>query len=606
MRKIPLLVLSIFVYMSTLCALDIQRIEPPNWWDGMEKDTLSLLIYGDDFRDWNVIKTSGQIKLISAEPYANHKYFKATIRIRRSGVAHLEFRHAVSHDTKKVDFPIYKRSVWKPEGMDGRDVVYLLMPDRFADGDKSNNIIADHQDPVRPEHRWGRRGGDLRGVMDHVNYFKELGVTALWMTPVYENNYINCYHGYTPTDLYSVEPHFGSMDDYAELVKLYHKNGIKIIQDHIVNHISPSHPIAMDPPNVNWINGTVKDHQNCNYRIQDVTDVYGTEAKKKIPVEGWFAGYLADMDLGNPEVVEYWINHAVWWIETFHLDGIREDTYAYSDLKGLSAWGRALKREYPDLYLLGEIMEFDKTRLAYFFRDGLENGLDGVTDFGVSSQIYQLILEELPMKTFYENMANDFIYKDPNNMLVFMDNHDMGRFFSACNKNITDYINAFTLIFSIRGIPQIYYGNEIGMSGGHDPENRNEFPGGFGDHNENAFKRVERTAYEQLIFSHFQKFIKIRQAYPNLFLSEMTHDFTDSIYMLAREDKENSMMMLTVYNSSKKSGSISYHSISNGRSLFLKEVLKSPLSAEVKIDKKAQEIVLPAKESAIILFGYEK
>lgn len=605
MRKIQLLVLSVFVYISTLCALDIQRIEPPNWWEGMEKDTLSLLIYGDDFQNWDIVKTSRHIKLISAEAYANQKYYKAVIQVRRSGVAHLEFRHIYSNETKIVDFPIYSRSSWSPMGIDGRDVVYLLMPDRFANGDASNDSIAEHQDPVRPKHRWGRRGGDLRGVMDHVDYLKELGVTALWMTPVYENNYINCYHGYTPTDLYAVEPHFGSMDEYAELVKLCHENGIKIIQDHIVNHIAPNHPIAMDPPNVNWINGTLKNHETCNYRIQDVTDAYAVDEKKRIPVEGWFAGYLADMDLTNPEVVEYWVNHAVWWAETFHLDGIREDTYAYSDLAGLSDWGRAVKREYPDLYLIGEIMEFDRTRLAYFFRDGLENGLDGVTDFGVSSQIYQLILEDLPVQEFYENIANDFIYKDPNKMLVFMDNHDMGRFFSACKENVTDYINAFTLIFSIRGIPQIYYGNEIGMSGGHDPENRKEFPGGFPGHGENAFSAEERTVLQAEIHDAFKNFCHIRSKYPGLFRSSMTHDHNEDIYLLAREDAENHLMLITAYNTSGRPRQISCRGVADNKKLMLKSILKAPREGDVKVDKKNDLITLPPKGSAMILFNYE-
>ncbi|MFA6618566.1 MAG: alpha-amylase family glycosyl hydrolase [Candidatus Neomarinimicrobiota bacterium] len=593
--RIILLILLIF---NLSFALEVSHCEPPNWWSGMEHDTLKILVYGDDFRDWDAHVRSRSVKLLETIRYDNEHYLGLVLKIKRSGEFDIVFRSAKGEPEIRLAYEIKERNNYKIRGIDARDVVYLLMPDRFADGDKTNNLVEGHKDPIRPEHKWGRRGGDIRGVIDNIDYLDDLGITALWMTPIYENNYINCYHGYTPTDLYAIDPFMGDFDDYHELVDSCHARGIKVIQDHIVNHVSPTHPLAINPPNKDWLNGSLDDYEHCNYRIMDVTDFYGPDAQRRFPMEGWFAAYLADMNMANPDVVDYYIYHTIWWIESMKLDGIREDTYAYSDIEGLSRWGKALKREYPDLFLLAEVMDFDRTRLSFYFSDGVDNGLSSVADFGLSSEIYQLLVEDKPIEKFYREIANDFIYRDPNMMMTFMDNHDMGRFYSAVNADLQKYLNAFTFLFSMRGIPQLYYGNEIGMSGGHDPENRNEFPGGFEYTDHNAFKAETRTERENLIYDQIKAFTTLRKDHPHLYLQKMHHDLKNNIYLLSRETENESLLM--AYNPGTKSQDANFSAILKNTVQKI-EWIRSPLNGKAKIDLQAKDIIVPPGETVLLL-----
>ena len=573
-------------------------MEPPNWWNNMEHDTLKILLFGDNFSGWEASVKSKKVKMIHKTGYDDPHYYALTLKVKKAGDITIEFKHPEVEESIKLLYSIYERNPHKIMPVNGSDVVYLLMPDRFADGDKERNEIPGHQDPLRPDHQWGRRGGDLQGVIDHLDYLEELGITALWMTPIYENNYINCYHGYTPTNSYAIDPHMGDFDTYHELVDKCHEKGIKIIQDHIVNHVSPTHPLAMDPPSLNWLNGSLEEHENCNYQILDIVDTYGPVHKKELPIEGWFAGYLADMNMANPEVVDYFIYHAIWWIETMKLDGIREDTYAYSDLGGLSRWAKELKREYPDLFIVGEIMDFDRTRLSYYFSEGTKNHLSSIADFGFSSEIYQLIVENKPIREFYRELANDFIYKEPNMMLTFLDNHDMGRFYSAVLADNQKYLNALTLLFGMRGIPQLYYGNEIGMLGGHDPENRKEFPGGFGYGIPTAFYAEGRSENENLIYDQVKAFTEMRKAYPDIFNAQMTHDLQNDIYLVSRTDGQRTLLL--AYNPANKTEIAHFGSIVYGKINKI-DWIKGPLKGESTIKVKGKTIIVPPGEAVMAI-----
>ncbi len=599
MKRSILFILILFAF-GTLSALEISHAEPPNWWSNMEHDTLKILIYGDDFTGWQASIRSNHVKLLHKTPYPDQHYYGLTLKVKKAGDFTIDFKHPVEDMTVKLNYSINEREDYSIQKIDGSDVVYLLMPDRFADGDKDNNNNPGHQDPIRPDHQWGRRGGDIRGVIDHLDYLEELGITALWMTPIYENNYINCYHGYSPTNSYEIDPFMGDFDTYHELVKGCHERGIKVIQDHIVNHVAPTHPLAVNPPSAEWINGSIDQHESCNYRILDITDTYASPEIRTFPLTGWFAGYLADMNMSHPDVVDYYIYHAIWWIETMKLDGIREDTYAYSDLEGLSRWGKELKREYPDLFLVGEIMDFDRTRLSYYFHHGQKNYLSSIADFGFSSEIYQLIVEGKSIQAFYREIANDFIYRDPNMMLTFMDNHDMGRFYSAVHSDMQKYLNAYTLLFGLRGIPQLYYGNEIGMLGGHDPLNRNEFPGGFGSSLHNAFIKAGRSEEEDHIFMQMKEFIKARKEYPDIFDAAMLHDLQNDIYLVARKDKNSGNTLLLAYNSSGKTQDANFATIIKDRFNDF-TTIKKPLTGNMKIDLENSTLVLPGNESMMII-----
>ena len=528
----------------------------------MNKDTVQLLIYGDDFTNYYIKNAPSGIEIIDQKIYSDTSYYKLTIKVIKSGKYSFEFTNGTffNKNNANFEFIVEKKDKRIIPNINAADVVYLLMVDRFSDGNLENNKIKNHKDPIRIEHKWGRKGGDFDGIINHFDYLLDLGITTLWLTPIYENNYINCYHGYTPTDLYKVEPHFGNLSTYKELIDKCHENNIKVIQDHIINHISPSHPLAKNPPNPDWINGTIKKHHNCNYEINDITNYYGIQKKRDYTQSGWFAGYLTDMNLKNPDVVEYFITHAIWWIEKAQLDGIREDTFLYSDRIGSTNFVRGIKKEYPQIFVVGETMEFNREKLSYFFNNNpkLNNHLSSVTDFAFSSLIYKLITDEITVQEFYDELSNDFIYRKPNMMLTFMDNHDMGRFFSDVDEDISQYLSAFTLIFGLRGIPQIYYGDEIGMTGAHDPNNRKEFPGGFSYNEHNSFYDSTRTENENIIYNQFKKFINFRKKHPSLFLNKMKHVILDvSVYLAIREN--NNQQLLIFYNDNKNSETINLH-----------------------------------------------
>lgn len=542
--------------------MEINKVEPPSWWSGMNKDTVQLLIYGDDFTNYYVKNAPSGIEIIDQKIYSDPSYYKLTLKVIKSGKYSFEFTNGTFFNKNNANFEFIVREKKKRiiPNINAADVVYLLMVDRFSDGNLGNNEIKNHKDPIRIEHKWGRKGGDLDGIINHLDYLVDLGITTLWLTPIYENNYVNCYHGYTPTDLYKVEPHFGNLSTYKELIDKCHEHNIKVIQDHIINHISPSHPLAQNPPNPDWINGTNKNHHNCNYEINDITNYYGIQKKRDYTQSGWFAGYLTDMNLKNPDVVEYFITHAIWWIEKAQLDGIREDTFLYSDRIGSTNFVRGIKKEYPQIFVVGETMEFNREKLSYFFNNNpkLNNHLSSVTDFAFSSLIYKLITDEITVQEFYDELSNDFIYRKPNMMLTFMDNHDMGRFFSDVNEDISQYLSAFTLIFGLRGIPQIYYGDEIGMTGAHDPNNRKEFPGGFSYNEHNSFYDSTRTENENIIYNQFKKFINFRKKHPSLFLNKMKHVILDvSVYLAIREN--NNQQLLIFYNDNENFETINLH-----------------------------------------------
>ena len=542
--------------------MEINKVEPPSWWSGMNKDTVQLLIYGDDFTNYYVKNAPSGIEIIDQKIYSDPSYYKLTLKVIKSGKYSFEFTNGTFFNKNNANFEFIVREKKKRiiPNINATDVVYLLMVDRFSDGNLGNNKIKNHKDPIRIEHKWGRKGGDLDGIINHLDYLVDLGITTLWLTPIYENNYVNCYHGYTPTDLYKVEPHFGNLSTYKELIDKCHEHNIKVIQDHIINHISPSHPLAQNPPNPDWINGTNKNHHNCNYEINDITNYYGIQKKRDYTQSGWFAGYLTDMNLKNPDVVEYFITHAIWWIEKAQLDGIREDTFLYSDRIGSTNFVRGIKKEYPQIFVVGETMEFNREKLSYFFNNNpkLNNHLSSVTDFAFSSLIYKLITDEITVQEFYDELSNDFIYRKPNMMLTFMDNHDMGRFFSDVDEDISQYLSAFTLIFGLRGIPQIYYGDEIGMTGAYDPNNRKEFPGGFSYNEHNSFYDSTRTENENIIYNQFKKFINFRKKHPSLFLNKMKHVILDvSVYLAIREN--NNQQLLIFYNDNENFETINLH-----------------------------------------------
>jgi len=438
-----------------------------------------------------------------------------------------------------------------------------------------------------------------------LDYLENLGITALWMTPVFENNYLNCYHGYTPTDLYAIDQHLGNFDSYQALITDGQSRGIKFIMDHILNHVSPSHPLAVNPPSSEWINYSVEDFKPCNYRISDVIDRWAPDSLKQRVQSGWFAGYLADMNLRHDPVVQYWIMHTIWWVETFGLDGIRQDTWPYSDTDGTKKWVDGVRKEYPDIFILAETMVFEKTPLSYFFSShpARNNGLSSVTDFAHSSLVHQLATDRIDLKTFHKQLSLDFIYRDPLMLTVFMDNHDMGRFFTDTREDVKTYLNAFTLIYGLRGIPQLYYGDEIGLTGGHDPENRKEFPGGFPHHTRNAFTKEGRTNRENILYTQFKTWNYLRKNFPSLFTTPMKHLLIhETLYGAFRKD--NTRLLLILYNNGLKTARVPVKELIKEK--MLHHELISPLHAAPSVQINEKNAVIPEKTAVMWLITLDE
>jgi neopullulanase len=596
--RISSLLFVFFLWIQSLFPFHIEKSEPPSWFSEMVHDTITILLYGENLDEIKEIGSSPELEMLQFRVHTNTNFLSVIIRIKKAGAAYLIF-HDQNGAEIRHPFPINEREAYQRPTFSSADVIYLLMPDRFADGDPNNNTIAGHADNTDPNHKWGRRGGDLRGIIDNLPYLKELGITALWLTPVFENDYPHAYHGYTPTDLYAFEPHLGTAEDYRELIALLHKNEIKIIKDHIVNHISPSHPIAQNPPEPDWINGSVDDHLPCDYQIHHVSDPHTPNEKRNQTIGGWFANYLADMNLANADVVNYYILQTIWWIETFKLDGIRQDTFPYSDQEGLKKWIAGLRREYGDIFILGEIMTESIPTLSWFFPkyDSPKHIPSSVTDFPLAKSIKMTVGGKMGVNDFYHHLAADHLFHNAYMLTIFLDNHDMGRFASE-TANRKQYLNAFTLLFGLRGIPKLYYGNEFAMPGGHDPDNRREMPGGFDHHFYSILNPASRSKSDGHYLTDFKAAIQHRKTHPNLYNAPFYHlIFNENTYLAYRINKNQ--MLLTVYNQGKDQTEIHLNEIVKGKIITQQKIM--PAEAKGSLDIKRKTLRIP-KEQAMIYF----
>jgi glycosidase len=404
------------------------------------------------------------------------------------------------------------------QGFSTADVLYLIMIDRFSDGDQTNN------DPPRAEGIYDRRnkfyyhGGDLQGVIDRLPYLKDLGVTALWLTPWYDNydllNEIELkegkpstgFHGYNPQDFYAVDEHFGTLAKLRELVDAAHRSGIKIIQDEVVNHTGPYHPWASDQPTPTWFNGTRDSHLKNVFQTWVLHDSRPVEGLKRETMDGWFLDFLPDLNQDDEEVTRYLIQNTLWWIGVTGLDGIRMDTWQYVPNSFWHKWTAALKREFPNFTVVGEVKDGDVVHTSWFqggaVRDGADSGLDTLLDFPLFYSIRHAFAEGQNLDEIPKTLSKDFLYTNSENLVTLLGGHDDGRFMSEKGATIAGLKLAHSFLLTTRGVPQLYYGDEIGMTGADEPATRGDFPGGFPGDRRNAFSREGRQREEEDLFQH--------------------------------------------------------------------------------------------------------
>jgi glycosidase len=514
------------------------RAEPPNWWAGHSHNPVRVLFTGTNLTGANIAATDG-LAVSNVAVSATGSFAFADVFIApqaRPGVRELQFETPRGRATASFEVTVPLPRANRFTGFSPDDVIYLLMPDRFANGDPANDDPPESPGLLDRSRLRNYHGGDLHGVINRLSYLQNLGVSALWLTPWYDNvNHLNTkeryttdnqrsargvastdYHGYGAVDFYAVEERFGDLAKLRELVTTAQLRGFKIIQDQVANHTGPYHPWAQHPPTPTWFNGTPAKHLENEWQIWTVADPKAPADKLKSTLEGWFIDILPDLNQNDPETARYLIQNSLWWIGMTGLDAVRQDTLPYVPRQYWAQWTAALKKEYPQLTILGELWD-GKPELVAFFQggrkqfDGVDTGVDTLFDFPLYYAMRDVFAKRQPMTRLADTIAADTNYVDASNLVTFLGLHDTGRFLSEPGATRDGLKLAFTYLLTARGTPLIYYGDEIGMTGGGDPHNRADFPGGWPEDKRNAFEPTGRTAEEEGIHAHVTKLLKLRR-----------------------------------------------------------------------------------------------
>ncbi|HEY7566639.1 MAG TPA: alpha-amylase family glycosyl hydrolase [Gemmatimonadaceae bacterium] len=506
----------------------VEKIEPPNWWTGSTVNPVRLLIRGQNLTGARFTcrrVTCSGVRVNSAGTYA---FVDVTIGSRLTAGAYpltLSTAAGSAPVPFSISAPLARRGRF--QGFGANDVMYLLMPDRFANGDLSNDDPAAAQGLLDRGKGRFYHGGDLAGVRARLPYLKDLGITAIWMNPIYDNNNalnrremydgqpITDYHGYGAVDFYAVDEHLGDLAAFKQLVDTAHALGIKIILDMVANHTGPYHPWVTSSPTATWYHGTAEQHLANTWQTWTLADPYSLAAMRRETLDGWFINILPDLNQDDPEVARYIIQNTLWWIGVSGMDGIRQDTWPYVPRRFWRDWMSAIKREYPTVRVVGEVFDGDPAMIAFFEGgraqfDGLDDKVDMLFDFPLYFPLRRAFGEGKSVREVAQMLARDRLYRDPNALVTFLGLHDVARFMNESGASVDGLKLAFTFLLTARGIPLIYYGDEIALPGGNDPDNRRDFPGGWPNDARNAFTTSGRNASEQSVWTHVQKLLQLR------------------------------------------------------------------------------------------------
>lgn len=511
----------------------------------MKYNKIQLMLYGEDLKDITAEfdKPDLQVLKITYADSPSYAFIDINIPINTKPG---NYNIIISKDgiKKTVVFPILPRLKTEKQfqGFDENDIVYLITPDRFCNGDTTNDDYADMVDKWDISSDKRRHGGDIQGIKNQLDYITDLGVTAVWINPLIENNTRMSYHGYGATDLYNIDKRFGNNELYAEFVRAAHKKGLKVILDHINNHIGSNHRWMHDLPMKDWFNGSPEKPVMTPHEKMSIYDVNKDSLRSQLTMDGWFVSEMPDLNQKNEFVSNYLIQNTLWWIESAGLDGIREDTYPYSDPKYLSEWAKIIFDEYPSLNIVGEVWIEESTFLAPYqagskLNPNLNTNLPSLTDFGLYNAFWKVFDQNKSIYFIYETLAKDFIFEDPSMLMTFIDNHDLKRIMYMVNGDEKKFKLALKILLTMRGIPQLYYGTEIGMVGGPEhTEIREDFPGGFPNHNRSAFTKEGRTNKENAIYDFVKELIEIRKNSEALRKGRLIHYHPyDELYCYIRE-----------------------------------------------------------------------
>ena len=509
-----------FFLTAILCAITasvsaknaMPSIEPPFWWSGMNSPKLQLMVHGDNIRDAvpSIDYAGVTIDSIARLDSKNYQFLYLNVSPQaQPGTMTIVFKNGKK--SVKVPYELKKRDGIMPDAFSSEDVLYLIMPDRFADGNSDNNTLKELNFPVSVDRNDpnARHGGDLKGIENNLDYIESLGVTAIWLNPVLENDMPGgAYHGYATTDYYRVDPRFGTNDEYRNLIAESHKRGIKVVMDMIFNHSGSSHPWIDDLPSKDWLNYPDGD-KLTNFRLSTINDPYASDYDRTRSVKGWFVPSMPDLNQENPHMMRYLIQNSIWWIEYSKIDGIRMDTYPYADMAPMAQWIADVQKEYPGYNIVGEAWYGDVAGTAYWQRRSRLNkqgdpNLPTVMDFPTMIIATQAFTENTleygqGLNKIYNRLSLDYLYENPQNVLTFLDNHDTDRFLLTEPKNLGAWKQGIAFLLTTRGIPQIYYGTELLMHGDKkksDGDVRKDVPGGFPGDETNVFTKEGRSALQ--------------------------------------------------------------------------------------------------------------
>ncbi len=565
-----LLVLALLISSSAVGQQPVfEHVEPPSWWIGMKHNTVEILFHDQD-QDLTALEVSLEypgVSLKESKTVENPHYRFLTLEIDPGAQpGNVPIRFGKGRKSFVHDYPLEKKSTAgnRIQGFNSSDVIYLIMPDRFANGDVSNDSVPGMFEGVHRSRGGARHGGDLKGITDHLEYIHDLGVTAIWLNPVLENNQRrSSYHGYAITDLYNVDRRFGGNKAYLAFIDKSHAMGLKVIQDMVINHIGNDHWLMHDPPAQDWVH-RFPEFTRSNYQLNVLSDPYRSEFDLIKMNDGWFDTTMPDVNQTNPFVAQYLIQNTLWWIEYAGIDGIRMDTHPYPDKNFMSRWSDEVLDEYPAFNIVGEVWIDDPATTAYWQKgmvnkDGYQSNLPSVTDFPFCFAVPRALNEgaswNTGMRRLYMLLSQDFIYPDPFNNVIFLDNHDMTRFFLSVKRDLRKFKMGLVFLLTMRGIPEIYYGTEILMDGdgAHHPDIRRDFPGGWPGDEVNSFTNEGRSEEQREAFNFLKRLLQWRKDQAVVHSGKLTHYIPeDNIYVYFRHNEEKVLMVVLNGNDEEK------------------------------------------------------
>jgi neopullulanase len=551
-------------------------IYPTHWWVGMKYNKIQLMLHGDGIAQSNSLVTVNYpgVKVLKTNKVENNNYLFVDLEISptaKPGKFDLLLKSGTQRSV--LGYTLKPRRVGRgksfAQGVTSSDFIYMLMPDRFSNGDESNDRIPGLRDQdFSRDSIFYRHGGDLQGIINHLDYLQELGVTTLWPTPVVENDVpVRSEHGYAATNHYKIERRFGGEQAYKDLSDELHRRGMKLIQDVVPNHVGSHHFTVLDLPMKDWLNQWPS-YTNTNHREQSIFDPHGSIRDKQVMLNGWFTPLMPDLNQRNPYVANYIIQHYIWSIEEFGVDGFRIDTYKYNDLEFANKCNSTLIEEYPSFTLFGETMADNVLTQAYFTENNLDlpwkSNLPGTIDFqclwqGISPALNEGQGWSSGVIKLYNTLSQDFVYKNPMNNVILLDNHDMTRFFSTVNENVDKLKTGIGWLLTCRGIPQLYYGTEILMKGVSNPDGlvRFDFPGGWKGDKQNKFTSEGRTPQEQEVFNWTKKLGNFRKNSSAIQRGKLLQYIPDDgVYVYFRYDEKQTVMC--VINTNEKEHQIDF------------------------------------------------